>query len=365
MSTATETKITNTVHPVTRTKNLTSSIPSLFSLSSLRVFSVFLLLLTLSPFKGYCTEQEKIKTIGISQIVEHPALNDVRAGILQGLKENGFEEKKNLKVIYENAQGNLAVSTQIANKLLSEKPDVCVSISTPSSQTLFFAAKKAGLETPVPVVFTAVSDPAAAKLEPGQPPYPITGITDAPDLKGLLEVVDTLMPNLKTLGLMYNPSEVNSVSTITQLRKLLSERGIKPVEVTVNSSNDVAQATQSLIGKVDALYFPQDNTVVSAIDTVISIASQSTPSMPVILPIFTSDAALVKKGVLAGVGYDYKDVGLETGIIVARILKGEKANDIPIQSPKPLRALVNAPLAHKLGLKIPKEFKHSKIEVFK
>ncbi len=334
---------------------------SLCLYSSTSLYSSRLFASELSSKTSETSKVSNTKTIGISQIVEHPALHAVREGIMEALKENGYEEGKNLTVLYENAQGNISVSTQIATKLISESIDVGVAISTPSAQTLFYAAKRGNHH--IPIVFTAVSDPIAAKLEPGDSAYPITGVTDSPNLEALLEVMAKMLPNLKTLGLMYNSAEVNSVSTITQLKKMLQARGIKAVEVTVNSSSDVAQATQSLIGKVDALYFPQDNTVVSALETIVNIAQQSSPRLPVILPIFASDPVLVKKGVLAAVGFDYKDVGIETGKIIARVLNGEEANKIPITTPKHLKSLINVPLAKKLGLTIPKEFKHSEIQL--
>ena len=172
-----------------------------------------------------------------------------------------------------------------------------------------------------------------------------------------------MMPKLKTLGLMYNPAEANSVSTIDRLKKLLKERHISFMEVTVNKTQDVAQATKSLIGLVDALYFPQDNTVVAAIPTVVKVATQTSPLLPVILPIFTNDPILIKKGILAAVGYDYEDMGKETGRVVARILKGELPQKIAIHNPSELKAVINVSLANKLGFFIPKKLKHSKVQI--
>lgn len=299
------------------------------------------------------------KTIGISQIVEHPALDAVREGLLEQLKSEGYVAGQNLTVLNENAQGSVVTATQIANKLLSQPLDVGVAISTPSAQTLFFAAQKQ--HKTIPIVFSAVSDPKAAKLESPNQQYPITGVTDTPNLEALLELIEKMMPKLKTLGLLYNPSEANSASTIAKLNKLLADKKIKSFEVTVNKTADVTQAMQSLIGKVDALYFPQDNTVVAAIDTVVGIANQSSPALPVILPIFTSDPILVEKGVLAAVGFDYHTVGVETGKVIAKILNGESANQIPVHSPKEVKTVINRTLAKKMDLPIPEKLQHSKI----
>lgn len=298
------------------------------------------------------------KTIGISQIVEHPALDAVRQSMLNTLKTQGFEVGKNLKVIYDNAQGNIVTSTQIATKLISSKIDLAIGISTPSAQSLFYESKKHSSK--MPIVFSAVSDAKTAGLE-SCPDCPITGVTDTAHLEGLLELIKALMPELKTLGLMYNPAETNSVSTIKRFKTLLNKNNIRFVEVTVNKTQDVADATKSFVGKVDALYFPQDNTLVSAIQTIVNIASQSSPTLPVILPIFTSDPLLVQKGVLAAVGYDYRDIGHETGMIVAKILNGENPNHIPIHNPNALKAIINTSLATRLGLTIPKKLEYAEI----
>lgn len=303
------------------------------------------------------------KIIAITQIVEHPALDAVREGVLEKLKQKGYIEGQNLTLIYENAQGNMALTSQISNKILSEPLDIAVAISTPSAQSLLFTAVR--MHKDLPIVYAAVTDPNAAKLIPGNQHYPITGVTDAPNLEGVIEVMHIMLPNLKTLGVMYNPAETNSVSTVQALRVRLQKEGIAVREVTVNSTNDVGNATQSLVGKVDALYFPQDNTVVAAIEAVIKAANQSSARLPVILPIFTNDPVLVKKGVLAAVGYDYRDIGRETADIVVEILDGKNATEIPAKNPDNLKTVINKDLADKLGLTIPKNLKNSTIEVLR
>lgn len=300
------------------------------------------------------------KVVGISQIVEHPALNAVREGILAALKEQGFEPGKNLAVDYENAQGNMVIATQIASKLLSSSASVIVGISTPSAQTVYLAAQRNGKR--IPIVFAAVSDPIAAKLEPGDTQYPITGITDKPNLEGLLEVMQKMLPHLKTIGVIYSSAEANSVATVKRFKQLIIDKKLdatlKIQEVTVNSTSDVAQAMQSLVNKVDAIYFPQDNTIVSAIETVVNVAAQNPAKQ---IPLFCSDPLLVNRGILAAVGYNYADIGRETGLVVARILKGEAAETIPIRSPEHLETAINKKLAQKLGLKIPEKLQFSEM----
>jgi putative ABC transport system substrate-binding protein len=302
------------------------------------------------------------KTIGISQIIEHSALDTVRNSMIAALKAEGFEIGKNLTLVYENAQGNMVTATQIATKLTTGNLDVLIGISTPSSQTLLQAAQK--LDQKIPIVFTAVTDPEKAKLTEKIAGYPITGISDDPNLKGFIELITKIHPKLKKLGVLYNPSEVNSVTTINRLRKLLKEKNIELVEASVNSTADVPQATQSLIGKVDLLYFPQDNTLVAALQSVINVANHGSPELPIILPIYTDDPKLLK-GVLAVNGYDYRDIGHETGIMVAKILKGKKIEDMPIQNPPFSKTVINKSKIQKLELTLPKpdELKYSKTEI--
>ncbi len=344
-----------------------SSLPGITeSINRLAVLALFLLVL--SSFLSLCWGETRLvnqaphRKIGISQIIDHTALNTVRTGILEALQEQGYQEGVNLTILSENAQGNMALSTQIATKLASAGLDVAVAISTPSAQTLLHAIHKQG--SPLPIVFTAVTDPKTAKLEPTETFMPITGISDAPNLPVLVQLFGKLLPHLKKLGLMYNPSESNSVATALELKKLLALKNIEVIEVTVNQTAEVAQAVQTLMGKVDALYFPQDNTIVAALQTVIQIAQQSPTALPIVLPIYSEDP-YVTRSVLAMVGYDYRDIGYDTGLLIARILKGDKASEIPIQRPTHLKVLVNQTEAQKLKLIIPEKLEISDIPIIK
>lgn len=308
--------------------------------SSIRL--VLLLSFIIGSFlqSSYLSADPSSKTIGISQIVEHPALDAVRAGLLKSLKHQGFEEGKNLTVLYENAQGNVVTSTQIASKLLGSSADVLVGISTPSAQTLLSAAKRQSKS--IPIVFAAVSDPLAAKLDLAQANYPITGITDAPNVKKMLEVMKEIIPTLKTVGFIYNSSEANSVSTISAFKQLLTAQKIEFQEATVNKTGDLIQAMESLMGKVDAVYFPQDNTVVSGVEILVKTAGNT--------PLFCSDPLLVDRGITAAVGYNYFEIGQETGNSIAKLLKGVNIQEIPIKSPDKLETIINKAMVQKLGL---------------
>jgi len=283
------------------------------------------------------------KTIAISQIVAHPALDAVREGIIEGLKQAGYEEQKNLVVLYQNAQGDIGLASQIAVKFISDRIDAAIGIATPAAQTLFYQAKKS--KNKIPVIFTAVSDPASANLDPGPEHYPITGVTDAPPLEPLVTLMKKLQPEIHTLGILYNPAEINSVTTIDHLKPLLKQQKITLIEVAVNKTQDITLAMQQLTSKVEAIYFPQDNTVVSGIETVSKIAAQQG------IPLFCNDPVLIEKGVLAAVGYDYKEMGVLTGKIVARILQGEAASLIPIVHPQTFKTVVNEPLLNSFKAK--------------
>lgn len=343
----------------TLTKRSKKNLP-LSKISLIPILTAFVLLLFTYSYSALTFAESDIlhKTIGISQIVEHAALDIVRNSMIETLKAEGFEQGKNLTLDYENAHGNLITATQIATKLMAQPLDVAVGISTPSAQTLLRAAQKSNKK--IPIIFTAVTDPKIAKLNSDATDYPITGITDAPDLKGFLELLNQLMSRVKKIGILYNPSEVNSISTVKELKQLLSRTNLNLVEVSVNTTADVPEAMKSLIGKVDVLYFPQDNTVVAALQSIIRMANQSSPVLPIILPIYSDDPNIMK-GVLAANGYDYKDIGHETGMAVAKVLKGASVSDIPIHHPR-LKTVINETLAKKLGLNIPKSLQNTTLQ---
>lgn len=290
------------------------------------------------------SENTKLKTIAITEIVDHPSLEQAKLGIIEELKEQGYETNKNLKIIEENAQGSIATATLIAKKFVSLKPDIIISISTPSTQ----AALKAGKEAGIPIVFSSVSDPVAAGLVKSldAPNSAVIGASDSAAITEELQLIETIVPKIKTLGVIYNAGEANSVKTIALLKSELKGKW-KVIESPVANSNMIAQAMTALVGKVDAIYLPSDNTVFSAMAKLVDISRKNH------IPLFSSDPDSVAQGVLACYGYTQYLVGRTAGKLVVKLLHGEKIENLRITNPKQAVIAVNKNTAQELGIDIP------------
>jgi putative ABC transport system substrate-binding protein len=286
-----------------------------------------------------------MKTVEVTAIVEHPALDAVRDGVRDQLKDDGYEAGKNLKFEYQSAQGNTGTAAQIARKFVGDAPDVAVAIATPSAQALIAATKT------IPIVFAAITDPVAAKLVPSWDASGtnVTGVSDLSPLKEQIDLLLKIVPQAKRVGVIYNPGEANSVAIITGLKKVLQARGMTLVEAAAPRSVDVASAAQSLVGKADVIYAPTDNNVMSAFEGIVKVAEQTK------LPVIAADTSAVKRGAAAAIGLNYYDLGRQTGKIVVRILKGEAPGGIAIQTSTRLELFVNPDAARKQGLTLSDE----------
>lgn len=242
-------------------------------------------------------EGPKQLKIGIVQIVEHPALDSARQGFLDTLKKNGYEEGKNLTVDYQNAQGDQSILQSITQKFSSAKLDLVLAIATPSAQAMASASKD------IPILITAVTDPVEAKLVNSmeKPGKNVTGTTDMNPIKEQFELMKTLVPTVKKVGVIYNAGEVNSQVQVAIAKKVATDLGLEIVEATVTTSADVLQASQSLIGKVDTIYVPTDNMVVSAAQSVVQVSQKNK------IPIISGESSVVDKGALATIGVNYKN----------------------------------------------------------
>lgn len=293
-------------------------------------------------FVGVVGAQETV-FVATTAIVEHPALDATRDGVRDELEANGYEEGKNLRFEYESAQGNPATAAQIARKLVGAKPHVIVPISTPSAQAVVAATKD------IPVVFTAVTDPVGAKLvsDPKKPGGNVTGVTDLSPIGKHLELIQEITPNAKRIGVLHNPGEANSLSLLQLLKTEAGPRGLEIIEAPATKSSDVLSAAQSLIGKADVIYIPTDNTIVSALEAVIRVGTENK------IPVYAGDTDSVPRGAMAALGFNYYDVGRQTGKIVVRILKGEKPGDIPVEGIETTELYVNLNAAERMGVTIP------------
>ncbi len=280
------------------------------------------------------------KHVAITQIVEHPALDACRQGVKDGLAMAGFKVGENLRWSYESAQGNPATAAQVAKKFAGESPDVIVAISTPSAQTVAASARH------VPLVFTAVTDPVGAKLVKNmdKPGKLITGITDLSPVDKHLQLIRQLLPTARRVGVIFNPGEANSVTMVSMLDAEAEKQGLQVVEAAATKSGDVLAAARSLVGKADVIYIPLDNTVVSALEAVIKVAEQNK------LPLISADTDSVARGSIAALGFNYYDVGVQTGKMVARVLNGENPGDIAVERVQTLELHLNPGAAERMGV---------------
>lgn len=287
-------------------------------------------------------ENKEVK-IGIIQIVEHPALDSARTGFLDTLKQNGYVEGKNLKIDYQNAQGDQSVLQSIAQKFASSKLDLVLAIATPSAQAMASASQN------IPILITAVTDPVEAKLvnSMDKPGTNVTGTTDMNPLKEQFDLLKKLVPQAKKVGVIYNAGEVNSQVQVKLAKDVAKNLGLELVEATVTTSADVLQASQSLVGKVDAIYVPTDNMVVSAAQSVIQVANKNK------IPIIAGESSVVDKGGLATIGINYNNLGKQTGEMALKVLKGSKPQDMAIESQKQFDTVFNKEALTLLGIKVP------------
>lgn len=279
-------------------------------------------------------------TVAITAIVEHPALDAARDGVKEALAEAGYKEGENIKFLYESAQGNPGTAAQIARQFVGEEPTVIVPISTPSAQAVVSATRD------IPVVFTAVSDPVGAQLvtDTEKPGGNVTGLSDMSPVADHIKLIKEVTPNVKTLGFVYNTAEANSVSTLAAMKAEAEKAGVTIVESVATKSSEVQGATRALIGRVDAIYIPTDNTIVSALEAAVGVAEESK------VPLYAGDTDSVTRGALASVSFNYFDVGKQTGVIVARVLKGEKPGDIPVRVAAGSDLVINKKAAEKMGV---------------
>lgn len=294
------------------------------------------------------------KTIAISAIVEHPSLDDIRKGVVHGLGELGYKDGQNLTVHFQSAQGNMATAGQIAKQFASDNPDAIVAITTPTAQSIVAVTQE------IPVVYTAVSDPVAAKLinEQGVANQPnITGLSSELPLEPQLALFTKIKPDAKRIGYVYSPSEANSVALKERLAVELPKAGMTLVDVPANRSADVANATRSLAGKVDLIYTSMDNGVASAMEAMVGVANE------IDVPIVTSDEFSVRRGASVGLGVNDFDFGVMTAKMVAQVLDGTKPADIKPQVMNTLTLYVSPKHATEQGVSVSDELLKDAVNV--
>lgn len=308
--------------------------------SSLVCVSTFFSGLVLPSVADSLSPPQKRVIVAITQIVPHPSLDLIRKGIIDELSEQNLV----CEFLYENAQGNIATATQIAQKFVSKNPTIIVPITTPSTQAVYSVASPQN----IPVVFAAVNDPVSAKLVPcmGKAGKGITGVSDMPPVADQVALIQEILPNAKKIGVLYNPGESNSISALALFEKALGQ-DMTLIRATAANMVDVTSATKSLIGKVDAIYIPNDNTIVAALEALIKVCQRNG------VAVFCADPESVKQGCLAAVTHSQYGLGRQTGKMVARVLKGNDIQTLPVETPADVELSLNQNVADALKIALP------------
>ncbi|MAM84192.1 MAG: ABC transporter permease [Acidobacteria bacterium] len=318
----------------------------------MRNLKTLLAAVILASSAGIAAAQD-VPKVGITYIVEHPAINAVRDGIVDGLADAGYTDGETVDLTTRSAQGNMATQAQIASEFSGLDLDLGIAISTPSAQ----AIKNALADKPV--VFAAVTDPVGAGLidSMANPGGMVTGTSDQQPYPPVLDLIQTLVPGITRLGMIYNPGEANAVSQVEALKVAAEPYGITVVEGPAAQSTLVADAAASLVGKADAILLPTDSTVVSVIESVVTVGEKAK------LPVFASDTGSVERGAMAALGFNYYDMGKATADMAVRILQGENPADIPALVPESQDLYLNARSAAAMGVVIPADIRESAKEV--
>ncbi len=302
----------------------------------MKKFSIILVILILTLIGCGKKEKDKVK-IGITQIIEHPALDAAKEGFIEAFKANGYEEKMELDI--QSAQGDFGTAQNIANLFVQDKKDLILAISTPSAQAVYNATKE------TPILITAVTDPVSAGLTGDN----ITGTSDAAPVDKQMEIIKKIFPEAKNVGIIYNTSEQNSQVLVEMAKEEAAKHDLKIVEAGITSVNDMSPALDSLLSKVDVLYTPTDNLVVSATPLVV----QKSNAMNI--PLVGCIKEQVEQGALVTETIDYYRLGYQTGEMALRVLNGEKPSSIPIETLKDTRLIINRQAAEKYGVDLDSE----------
>lgn len=283
-------------------------------------------------------------TIGITQIVDHPSLNLCRQGAIDKLAEMGFVEGQNLTINYEDAQNDSNIATTIAQQFISDGVDAIIAIATPSAQAAYAASMGQ-----IPIIFAAVSEPTAAGLtnEDGTNLVGVTGTSDKLPVEATFRLIQQLTPDVKTIGILHNTSEVNSDVQLAQAQEMAPEYGFTIEDVGVTSSNEISSALDALLPKVDAIMNLTDNMVVASLALIVQRCNDA------MIPLYGSEDTQVTKGALASAGVDYYALGQITGEMVANVLLGTPAEEIPTAVLTEPMLIVNSDQVSLLGLTIP------------
>lgn len=288
--------------------------------------------------------------VGVIQMVENGAFNDMREGFIQELRDKGYTEDK-LEIIYKTAQGDATNLNTICQSMVSEGTDLVCTIATPATQAMV------NLKSDIPVVFVAVSNPVAAGVitDFAAPDKNATGTSNAIPVSDIFGLSNKLTPGVKNYGILYNTSEVNSVNTVKDAKEYLDSKGIGYTEAVVTNSSEVQQAAQSLAGKVDAIFIPNDSVIQDAMPLVTEVARANK------IPVYGSSAVMVQSGAFATVAVSDKEIGAISADKAIEYFEGTSIENIPAEVVPASDTVINQTTADAIGAEIADDVKSSAV----
>lgn len=305
------------------------------------ILSIFIIM---TSFVSCKKKEEKIK-VGVLQLIQHPALDEANNGFVKALKDRGYIDGKNIEIDQKNAQGKIDIANQIAGQFVTDNKDLIFTIATPSTQAACNQTDE------IPIVYTAVTDPVTDGLVKSMKNSGnnVTGTSDAVSIEEQLKLLKELIPDAKTVGIIYTTSETNSVNQVNELNKLSKKFDLKVKEIGVANINEINQNLTNGLDGIDVLYAPTDNNVAASYELVAKICLEKK------VPMMAAEPAAIKSGGLICKGIDYFELGKMAGDKAADILEGKLPEDIESEMMKELKITINKDVANKLEIKIPEK----------
>lgn len=286
-------------------------------------------------------------SVGVIQFMQHASLDESYQGFVDGLAEAGYKVGENLTLNFQNASGEVSNCQQICNLFANSDTDIVLAIATPAAQ----AAVNVFQETEIPVLFTAVTDAVGAGLVDSNeaPGKNVTGTLDMPVIADQIAVIKDVLPEAQKLAILYTSSEANSEIQAEEAKAAAEALGMEVIIQTSSSSNDIPQVISSVVGSADAIYIPSDNAFASAMATVNAAAVENQ------IPVFCAVEAMIAEGGIATTAIDYYELGKQTAAQAVRVLAGEKASEIAVETQKECALVVNETFAKSVGVEVPAE----------
>ncbi len=312
------------------------------------LIAILVLFLTVAFFKEdqNKTKQTQIPEVGVLTLMHHPSLDEIYQGFLDGLKQKGYRDGKNIKIDYQNANNDQSNLQTMSTRLVDQRPNVLVGITTPAAQAL------ANATTNIPIVLGAVTNPQTSGLvkNMAHPEANITGVSDAAPIKQQLQLIKEFMPNLQTLGVIYTSSDASAVSGFHEIEAECRKMHIKLKAFSIANSNDLNQVSEQMFRQIDAVIVPTDNTIAGAMQTLVKNGNAAGK------PIFPAAANMVKQGGLATYSVNQYELGKLTADMTVDILHGKKVSSLPIKRIQKGQPVINLKQAKRLKIKVPESF---------